>query len=64
MPQATGTVEMVQRDFPHVELIANGSNLGFVRANSQAIRGGRSPYVLVLRPDTRVTSRWLERLST
>ena len=33
-----GSVEMVQEKFPSVRLIANKENLGFSKANNQAIR--------------------------
>ena len=32
-----GSVEMVQHDFPQVHIIANKDNVGFARANNQAI---------------------------
>lgn len=57
-----GTVEMVREEFPGVRLIANDVNVGFGRANNQAIRGGDSTYVLVLNPDTRVGEGALDRL--
>ncbi len=47
-----GSVEMVRRHFPDVHLIANEENVGFSRANNQAIRQARGRYVLVLNPDT------------
>ena len=50
-----GTDEMVRSQFPEVDLIAPGANLGFSAANNLAIIRGRAPYVLALNPDTRVT---------
>lgn len=49
-----GTVEMAKKDFPWVVLIANKKNLGFSKANNQAIRKSKGKYVLILNPDTRV----------
>jgi N-acetylglucosaminyl-diphospho-decaprenol L-rhamnosyltransferase len=49
-----GTIEMVRKDFPDVELIPSSENLGFSRANNLGIRSGDGQYVLVLNPDTRV----------
>ncbi len=49
-----GTVEMVRGEFPGVRLIANEANLGFAAGNNQAIRATRSPFVLLLNPDTEV----------
>ncbi|CAG5084618.1 glycosyltransferase family 2 protein [Parvicella tangerina] len=47
-----GSVEMVQEKFPWVKLIANKENVGFSRANNQAIRIAEGRYVLLLNPDT------------
>lgn len=47
-----GSVEMVRNEFPDVYLIANSINVGFGRANNQAIRKARGQYLLILNPDT------------
>ena len=47
-----GSVEMVREKFPQVKLIANRENVGFSRANNQAIRESAAEYVLLLNPDT------------
>ena len=47
-----GSVEMLQEKFPAVQLIANKENLGFSKANNQAIRQAKGEYVLLLNPDT------------
>lgn len=47
-----GTPEMVKKDFPWVKLIANDKNLGFSKANNQAIKKAKGEYVLILNPDT------------
>ena len=47
-----GSVEMVRQRFPQVRLIANKDNVGFSRANNQAIRIAQGEYVLLLNPDT------------
>jgi N-acetylglucosaminyl-diphospho-decaprenol L-rhamnosyltransferase len=57
-----GTVELVRREFPDVELIESGTNLGFAAANNAAIRRGSAPYVLALNPDTRVTEGALDSM--
>lgn len=49
-----GSVEMVRRQFPRVHLIANHDNLGFARANNQALRQASGDYMLLLNPDTLV----------
>lgn len=51
---ADGTVEMVKNVYPEVKLIANRENLGFAKANNQAIKLSSGKYVLLLNPDMRV----------
>jgi GT2 family glycosyltransferase len=47
-----GSVEMLNERFPEIITIANKENLGFSRANNQAIRLAKGEYVLLLNPDT------------
>lgn len=53
-----GTAEMVQADFPQIQLIANRDNAGYPAANNQGLRllgleGDAPPrYALLLNPDT------------
>lgn len=49
-----GSAEMVKKEYPKVRLIANQENLGFARANNQAIREASGRYILLLNPDMRV----------
>lgn len=49
-----GSAEIVKRDFPKVKLIANIDNLGFAKANNQAIREAEGDFILLLNPDMRV----------
>jgi GT2 family glycosyltransferase len=56
------TLEMMRGDFPEVELIVSGRNLGFARATNVGLRRGSAEYVLALNPDTRLTSGALDRL--
>lgn len=49
-----GSVALVRQKFPEVKLIANKDNVGFSRANNQAIRISSGRYVLLLNPDTLV----------
>ena len=46
------TVEYLQKHYPDVQLIVNQDNVGFAKANNQAIRQTLSEYVLLLNPDT------------
>ena len=47
-----GSVEMVREKYPQVHLIANQANVGFARANNQALRQCRGDLMLLLNPDT------------
>ncbi len=47
-----GSMEMVRELFPEVQLIINTENLGFSKANNQAIRKAKGEYILLLNPDT------------
>jgi O-antigen biosynthesis protein len=46
------SVDMVRAKFPQVHLIANKENLGFSKANNQAMRLANGEYILLLNPDT------------
>ncbi|MCK9206224.1 MAG: glycosyltransferase family 2 protein [Salinivirgaceae bacterium] len=47
-----GSCAMVRQKFPQAILIENKENLGFSKANNQAIRLSKGQYVLLLNPDT------------
>ena len=47
-----GSVEMVRQDFPEVHIIANRENVGFARANNQALARCAGESLLLLNPDT------------
>jgi N-acetylglucosaminyl-diphospho-decaprenol L-rhamnosyltransferase len=49
-----GSIAMMQAEFPDVTVIGNADNVGFTRANNQAIRRSTGRYVLLLNPDTEV----------
>ena len=55
-----GTVETVAEAFPWVRIIQNSQNVGFPRANNQALLEARGRYVLFLNPDTVVGEGTLE----
>jgi len=46
------SVETICNHYPWVRLIENQKNLGFAKANNQAIRQSQADYVLLLNPDT------------
>ncbi|CUS98935.1 Glycosyltransferase, GT2 family [Candidatus Kryptonium thompsonii] len=47
-----GSVEMVKQKFPWVKVIANKQNLGFAKANNQALKIAKGKYILLINPDT------------
>ncbi len=47
-----GSIDMLKNSFPSVKLIENKDNLGFSKANNQAIKRSSAEYVLLLNPDT------------
>jgi len=53
---------VVREKFPQVHLVENRENVGFARANNQAIPRCAGKYVLLLNPDTLVTSGALQAL--
>ncbi|HZT57758.1 MAG TPA: glycosyltransferase family 2 protein [Pyrinomonadaceae bacterium] len=44
-------LELIAREFPQVQVIANPVNRGFARAVNQGIRRSRGRYILLLNPD-------------
>lgn len=56
-----GSVEYLQKQFPQVQVMASNHNLGFSRANNIALRQAQGKYVLLLNPDTLVTSDTFRR---
>ena len=55
-----GTVEMLRKEFPQVNVIANNYNAGFSKANNQGIKIAKGDFVLLLNPDMRVNKGTLE----
>jgi len=57
-----GSVQMVQDEFPGVQLVENHSNPGFAAANNQGIARAQGRYLLLLNPDTEVLDASLSSL--
>ncbi len=56
-----GTVKWLEEHYPHIHLLRNTRNLGFCRAQNQAIRITDTNFVLVLNPDAILDPGWIER---
>src|SRR5438067_4377758 len=57
-----GSRENIRRDFPPVQIVENGANLGFAKGNNAGIRAAQGEYVLILNPDTIICDHALEKL--
>lgn len=55
---------MIKKHFPQVILIENKENLGFAKANNQAIKKAHSNNILLLNPDCEFIENSLEKLIT
>lgn len=57
-----GSVAMVKDKFPNIQLIENKENVGFSKANNQALRIAEGEYHLLLNPDTIVEEDTFEKV--
>ena len=57
---ADGTMEFVKPRFPDVRFIENKENVGFGRANNQAIMQAQGEFTVILNPDTIITPACLQ----
>jgi GT2 family glycosyltransferase len=57
-----GTPAMLAERFPEVRVIAFEENLGFARASNRCWMEARSPFILFLNGDTRLTENAIDRL--
>ena len=57
-----GTPMIIRREFPSVNLVEKPENIGFARANNQALQITAGEYVILLNPDTEVRTGGLDRL--
>ncbi len=53
---------MVERLFPNIKLIRNQENIGFSKANNQAVKEARGQFICILNPDTVVAEDTFTRL--
>lgn len=59
---ADGSVEMIEMDFTDITIIKNTENLGFAKANNQAMRIARGDFFLLLNSDAIVKEGAIEAL--
>ena len=55
-----GSVEMIKNNFPNTIIINNKKNVGFSKANNQAIKIAKGGIVLMLNPDTVIQEKTLK----
>jgi len=56
--------EMVKKDFPQVNLICAGSNLGFAKANNIGIKKSKGRYIVIMNSDVEILNNCLEIMYT
>jgi GT2 family glycosyltransferase len=54
----------IKKHFPHIHLIENDHNVGFAKANNQAMRIAKGKYVLLLNSDTIIQTNTLDTMLT
>jgi hypothetical protein len=57
-----GSVKMIKDEYPEVVIIENKKNIGFGKANNQAIRKSKGDFILLLNPDTVIKTNAIEML--
>ena len=56
-----GSVKVIKKKFPQVKLIVNDKNLGFAKANNQALRQAQGEYILFLNSDTLILDQAIKK---
>ena len=54
--------KMLKKDFPSIRLIQNKKNTGFSKANNQGVAAARGEYILILNPDTVLSSHTIQKV--
>lgn len=57
-----GSVELIKNKFPFVHLIENKANLGFGKANNQALKLAKGDFILLINPDSLVSEDTLHKM--
>ncbi|OHB65255.1 MAG: hypothetical protein A2168_08300 [Planctomycetes bacterium RBG_13_50_24] len=56
------SVSMIRSNFPLINLVENKENIGFARANNDAISKCAGDYILLLNPDTLIMENAIEKM--
>jgi GT2 family glycosyltransferase len=56
------SVRMIKKAFPWIKLMENRENLGFSKANNQAIRRARGEFILLLNSDTKIAENAFKKM--
>ena len=57
-----GSVDMVKKEFPQVNIIQNKKNEGFIKANNQGVQTAKGRYVLLLNSDTLILNNAVAKI--
>lgn len=57
-----GSVELIKQRFPSCKLISNNENLGFGKANNQALKIATGKYFLLINPDSIVSEDTFDKM--
>lgn len=58
---ADDSSKMLKKDFPDIRLIQNKQNRGFSKANNQGVAAAKGAYILILNPDTILSSHTIQQ---
>ena len=56
------SVELIEKEFPHVEIIHTGANLGFSGGVNIGAKASDNEYILLLNPDTVILEKAIDKL--
>ncbi len=57
-----GSAEAITAAFPDIHLVSSPSNIGFARANNRLVEFARTPWILLLNPDTELRTDAVDQL--
>lgn len=57
-----GTIELIEKKYPKINLIKNQNNLGYGNAANIGVKQSKGIYVIILNPDTKAEYKSIEKL--